>query len=238
MSNLCWEAPCNILCEAERIVDAHSPYAGTAEWAATKRVHAAWCEPIIEVMQALPVGSRVLDIGPGYGALAAAATVLGHEVQCVELFLQRLEWPGVSWWRGDICEPDLCARWEPFDLCIMAEVLEHLNTDPAEAFANVAQALKPAGVFIGSTPMLGVWPGPEPCRGDLPKWTPEVVPQDRHVRLYSQSDVAALLADDFCLPDIELLGNPPYRYLWRTRKLHADPQRLCTDDHDAPGVPA
>lgn len=225
MRALSWEAPCNILREAEAIVDAHSPYADREEWALTKRHHAAWAEPLIYAMQGLPEASRVLDIGPGYGALAVAATLLGHEVQAVELFLDPLEWPGVSWWRTDIGRPNLFTdegMWEPFDFAIMAEVLEHLTTDPAEAFANIARALKPGAHFIGSTPMPGVWPGPEPTSGDLPKWTPEHVPEDRHVRLYSQDDVADLLLGAGFEPlSFEPLGSPPYRYLWRAQKAVA-----------------
>jgi len=223
VSALSWEAPCNILREAEAIVDAHSPYAAREEWALTKRHHAAWCEPIIYAMQGLPTASRVLDIGPGYGALAVAATLLGHEVDALELFLMALERPGVRWVRGDVCNRmEFVTATKCYDLAIMAEVLEHLTTDPAEAFANIASALKPGAQFLGSTPMPGVWPGPEPTSGDLPKWTPEHVPEDRHVRLYSQDDVADLLLGAGFEPlSFEPLGSPPYRYLWRAQKAVA-----------------
>lgn len=217
MSKLSWEAPCNILREAEAIVNARSPYVDREEWRITKQHHAAWCEPITYALQALPTGSRVLDIGPGYGALAATAALLGHEVDAVELFLDALPWPGVRWMRGDACDAAVFVAGRVlYDFAIMAEVLEHLTTDPAEAFANIATALKPGAACMGSTPLPGVWPGPEPCSGVLPPWTPEHTAEDRHVRLYTPADTQALLAAaGFAVLEIEAIGS---RYLWRAKK--------------------
>lgn len=227
MSKISWEAPCNVLREAEAIVNARSPYAEREEWAVTKQHHAAWCEPIIMVMQGLPAGSRVLDIGPGYGALAVAATLLGHNVTAVELFLDALEWRGIEWVHGDIQDNRVFPGYiwgghylKQFGMVIMAEVLEHLNFHPAEVFANISGALRgTTGAFIGSTPLPGVWPGDEPTSGDLPKWTSEHVAEDRHVRLYSQDEVAALLEDaGFEVLGFEIIGP---RYLWRAQKAVA-----------------
>jgi 2-polyprenyl-3-methyl-5-hydroxy-6-metoxy-1,4-benzoquinol methylase len=210
------------LAQAEAIVNARSPYADREEWAVTKRHHALWAEPIIYAMQGLPEGSRVLDIGPGYGALAVAATLLGHEVLAMELFLRRIAWPQVHWWHGNVCRIDDMAGWGAFDFAIMAEVLEHLTTDPSEALDNIATALKPGAAFLGSTPTPGVWPGNEPTSGDLPKWTPEHVAEDRHVRLYSQDETRVLLENaGFEVLYFEPLGDPAYRYLWRAQKAVA-----------------
>jgi len=187
---------------------------------------------MILALQALPAGSRVLDVGPGYGTLSVAATLLGHKVTAVELFLDAPDWSAIEWLRGDICDP-LVLAGRSFDLALMAEVLEHLTTDPLEALRNVAQALKPGAPFLGSTPTPGAWPGPEPCAGDLPPWQPGQDPQDRHVRLYSPEETATLLrAAGFDVEAQEHLGAANHRHLWRARKHEWDPQRLCTSPWD------
>ena len=233
MANLSWAAPCEVLRAAEDIVTARSLYADRESWALTRRFHALWCEPMILTMQALPTGSRVLDVGPGYGTLSVAATLLGHQLTAVELFLDPPDWSELEWLRGDICDPRLLSG-RSFDLALMAEVLEHLTTDPAEALGNVARALKPGAAFLGSTPNPGAWPGPEPCTGSLPPWTPGRSAEDRHVRLYSPEETATLLRAAGCDVDAqEYLGAMSHRHLWRAHKHEWDPQRLCTSPWDA-----
>ena len=220
MSDLSWESPGVILRLAEDVVTKHSPYRASEEWALTRRHHGLWCEPVIYVLQGLPAGSIVLDVGPGHGALAAAATLLGHRVYAVERFLQFLPEGGGLWRRGDICAPGVVDGLAgQCDVVLMMEVLEHLTTDPTAALRNVATALRPGGVFIGSTPEPDVWPGREARSGELPAWSASEVAEDRHVRLYSPAEVAALLSEaGLEMLSFEGIGAPPARFLWWARK--------------------
>lgn len=51
----------------------------------------------------------------------------------------------------DVCERPLCL--EGFDIVIAEQVLEHV-LDPLKAAANVREMLRPAGVFLVTTPFL------------------------------------------------------------------------------------
>lgn len=208
-------SPAFVRYRAERMVDALSPYAAGTEWSLTKQHHALWVEPVIEALQRLPEGSRVLEVGPGYGTLAVAAVLLGHQVTAVELFIAPLQCGGVEWLRGDICNPELLVG-EEFDFCVMTEVLEHLTCAPRGAFVNIRRALRPGAKLWGSTPTPGIWPENLPETLSLPEWTPERTPEDRHVCLYSQVVVADLLREaGYRVLEQRPIGVPPYRHLWR-----------------------
>lgn len=69
-------------------------------WEMQKISEAQWLAPMVEDLLLAKEG-RVLDLGHGYGTLAAAAYLLGHAVTAVDLvvparaFLQIPQQPGI-----------------------------------------------------------------------------------------------------------------------------------------------
>jgi len=97
---------------------------------------------------------RVLDIGPSK-LTALIAQTFGVRVQ--SLGLSEHHDAGASrHYTFDLNESQEPARWRadlgPYDVVVMAEVLEHLHTSPARVLAFVRTLLAPHGVLIIQTP--------------------------------------------------------------------------------------
>jgi len=113
---------------------------------ATERAKLAFLE------RHMPRG-RLVEIGPGAGGFALAASMLGYEVTAVEMdptACARLEAVGIEAIRSD--RPDRAlADLGPVQAVCMWQVIEHL-ADPWSALAAAAEALAPGGVLVMSTP--------------------------------------------------------------------------------------
>jgi ubiquinone/menaquinone biosynthesis C-methylase UbiE len=101
-------------------------------------------------------GSRVLDVGSGSGWMARRLATRSVKVVSVDLSHRNLErirstlsQSGAAQVLTDACQ--LPFRNGSFDLVVISEVLEHLNS-PAEGAREFARVLAPRGRIVASTP--------------------------------------------------------------------------------------
>ena len=100
-------------------------------------------------------GARMLDIGSGQFAvlgrqlLGLDTAVADVDTRCTDV----LSRSGVEFYRVDLSRETLVVD-RPFDLIVMAEVIEHVPCPPHLVFANLATALKPGGHMLVTTPNL------------------------------------------------------------------------------------
>ncbi len=99
----------------------------------------------------------ILDIGVGYGFLAAAMKKAGHRVVALDFFY------------GEVAE-DVCRQFaiplfmlnieahelpfqnESFDVVVLGEVIEHFTSDPVGSLEKARRVLKEDGLLIVTTP--------------------------------------------------------------------------------------
>jgi len=180
-----------------------------------------WAVPTIRLLQHVPP-TRVLDIGCGYGTLATAAHMCGHEVVAVDLFVAPPQVPGIDWVRRDVQEPGALPAG-PFGVVIMTEVLEHLSVHPGGVMKGIAARLTPDGWFVGSVPDPNVWREDLPYTVlDLPQWDYEHLHRDAHMCAYPK----AVLVDLFREAGMDALaiyniGIARARYYWMARGRRA-----------------
>jgi len=108
----------------------------------------------------MPLGSRLLDLGCGNGALLATFAEAGWELVGVDashsgITQARQHYPQVRFENADVCH-DLTALFPPayFDAIVAVEVVEHLY-DPRRFVRNCWRLLKPAGTLVLTTPYHG-----------------------------------------------------------------------------------
>ncbi|MFN8133609.1 MAG: methyltransferase domain-containing protein [Solirubrobacteraceae bacterium] len=155
-------------------------------------------------------GVRLLDLGCGSGAFAAAARAAGAEVVGVDIAQGALD-------RAAALDPELDLRLAPphgplpladgaVELVWASEVIEHV-ADTAGWLSEVRRVLAPRGRLLLTTPFHGrlslavaALTGPE-RRFD---------PQGQHLRFYTRRSLAGLLAEfGFDEIDVRPAGGPP-----------------------------
>ena len=114
------------------------------------------------VLEAVPRGARVLDVGCATGYLAAELAARGSAVVGVEADPAAAAEAAAHCERvvtGDVetagCRAAL-AGLAPFDAIVCADVLEHLR-DPWAALGFLAPLLRPGGRAVLSVPNIGHW---------------------------------------------------------------------------------
>jgi 2-polyprenyl-3-methyl-5-hydroxy-6-metoxy-1,4-benzoquinol methylase len=112
------------------------------------------------MLQAVPEGARVLDVGCAGGYLAQPLTASGRTVVGMEPDAAAAELARASCERvivGDFERPeDRAALDGRFDAVLFGDVLEHLR-DPWGALAAAHELLAPAGRVIASIPNIAHW---------------------------------------------------------------------------------
>lgn len=111
-----------------------------------------------KMVDLVPAGSRVLDVGCSSGYLSRrlvdkGCTVVGAELDPAAADVARTVCEDVL--VGDIERIDLPAD-QTFDVVLCGDLVEHLR-DPQTFMARVRAALKPGGVIILSTPNVANW---------------------------------------------------------------------------------
>lgn len=132
-------------------------------------------------------GKRLLEIGPGSGAVMARLGRLGSEVQGLDMspaVARQIErrW-GLQVTVGTLAEHVRTVGQKTYDMVVMRHVLEHF-TDPYEALKDMHALLKPGGRLYVAVPNMGSWhsrfrgwPGYEPY----------------HVQYFGKQSLAVLL---------------------------------------------
>ena len=120
---------------------------------------------LTELMQLLPVGGSVLDLGCGAGVpstrtLAETFAVVGADISDVQIGLARRNVPKATFIRGDVLE--LAFPDATFDgVAAFLYAISHIpREEHSRVFELVKRWLRPGGVFLAS---LGI--------GDVPEWT-------------------------------------------------------------------
>lgn len=137
--------------EAQNIVEQHAPkayYRHTyREW------ENRYLPEVCARLDGLEPG-RVLDIGPGWGALAVWLRSRGWEVWMMDVVpLGTFITPDLlgaldgDYHQGDICQGGVYGEWD-FDLIVMGQVLTHLKWSSVSAMENVAGMLAPKGRLL------------------------------------------------------------------------------------------
>jgi len=104
-------------------------------------------------------GGRLLEVGSGAGDMLAAALELGYDVTGIEYSShacvrarERLGGAGRL-----VCgNIDDLAERNYFDVCVMADVIEHVR-DPRAFLNQVYEVLRPGGIVVVATPSLDSW---------------------------------------------------------------------------------
>jgi 2-polyprenyl-3-methyl-5-hydroxy-6-metoxy-1,4-benzoquinol methylase len=108
------------------------------------------------LLQLLPAGGRLLDVGSACGFLLVAARQRGYAVQGLEPSLWAAEYArrrfGLSVWRGPLEEAPFEAK--SFEAIVLADTIEHLK-DPRGAVAAAHRWLVPGGHVLLLTPDFG-----------------------------------------------------------------------------------
>ena len=112
------------------------------------------------LLEQVPPGSRVLDVGCAEGYLARVLRERGCEVVGVEADANAAERARRSCDEviaGDVEDDDVRARVTgPFDRVLFGDVLEHLR-DPAAVARWARELLGPEGRAVASLPNIGHW---------------------------------------------------------------------------------
>ena len=114
------------------------------------------------MIEAVPPGAHVLDVGCAGGYLAQPLTAAGCVVDGVEPDAAAAESARAHCATvtvGDYESPELRAALPaPFDTVVFGDVLEHLR-DPWAALAATAELLAPGARVIASIPNIAHWSG-------------------------------------------------------------------------------
>jgi 2-polyprenyl-3-methyl-5-hydroxy-6-metoxy-1,4-benzoquinol methylase len=122
----------------------------------------AYLFPVIQpLLQTLPEGSTVLDLGCGNGAFLALFRGRGWQLYGTDfsptgIDRAREAFPEIQFFLADSTSPagDILNRVGPVDFILSTEVIEHLY-DPRAFLRNAYSLLKPGGCLVLSTPYHG-----------------------------------------------------------------------------------
>jgi len=112
------------------------------------------------ILEGLPRGLRVLDVGCGSGVHGAELKrILGHRVTGVDISEEsiakartRLEAAHVA----DVTKPHAYPFEPGFDVILFSDILEHLY-DPVAVLSDHIKLLKPGGHVVVSLPNVAIW---------------------------------------------------------------------------------
>ncbi len=156
-------------------------------------------------------GERVLDVGCGEGAFAAALLGAGCEVVAADIAQEPLRRAAARHPGPELHRLEDESRWgladASFDVVWAGEVIEHV-LDTAAWLSELRRVLRPGGSLLLSTPRLG------PAQLLAAALSPAAFarrfdPRADHVRFYSRRMLAALILDfGFDEVDVRAAGGP------------------------------
>jgi len=110
---------------------------------------------MVEILTLCPQKGKFLDIGAGWGALAANARDKGFDASACEIAHKQANFCatilGIKTYAEDICE--CLIEKESLDVVSCVHTLEHLRNTRA-TLAKIAEVLKPGGLFCGIVPNI------------------------------------------------------------------------------------
>lgn len=183
--------------------------------------------PVVERMLGpLPLGSRILDIGCGNGALAAHFLAKGMRVVGVDLSESGISIARSRYPQGRFevlsAEGDLVRALDadPFDAVISTEVIEHLY-DPRAFTRTAFAAVRPGGRFVCTTPYHGY--AKNLALSLAGHWDSHANPlwDGGHIKLFSRRTLGRLL-DEAGFENITFAGIGRLPYLWMSMAMGGD----------------
>jgi len=116
---------------------------------------------IPHIMEGLPRGLRVLDVGCGSGVHGAELHLVhGHRVVGVDLSASSIEKAKTRLaeaYVADVTRPEAYPfRGQQFDVILFSDMLEHL-TDPLDVLVRHYGLLSPGGQILVSLPNVAIW---------------------------------------------------------------------------------
>jgi 2-polyprenyl-3-methyl-5-hydroxy-6-metoxy-1,4-benzoquinol methylase len=112
------------------------------------------------ILDGLPRGLRVLDVGCGSGVHGAdLKRALEHRVTGVDLSEESIVKAGgrlAAAHVADVTKPDAYPFEAGFDVLLFSDILEHLY-DPAAVLRDHLKLLKPGGHVVVSLPNVAIW---------------------------------------------------------------------------------
>jgi 2-polyprenyl-3-methyl-5-hydroxy-6-metoxy-1,4-benzoquinol methylase len=187
--------------------------------------------PVVErLLGPMPVGSRVLDIGCGNGALAGHFLARGMRVVGVDLSdsgiaVASSKHPGG---RFEVLPADghllAALACDPFDYVVSTEVIEHLY-NPRDYMRAAYEALRPGGRFVCTTPYHGYWKNL--ALALVGKWDSHADPlwDGGHIKLFSRRSLGRLF-DEAGFRNIAFEGIGRLPYLWMSMGMRGDKPAL------------
>lgn len=125
--------------------------------------HAYLLPALCDILQKVPDGSRVLDLGCGNGSMIRALEGLlnkrfrwsGVDSSTSGIALARAQSPEADFWLSDLADDEVWAEREGiYDVIFSTEVIEHVLL-PRNMVRKIEHALSKNGVVIISTPYHG-----------------------------------------------------------------------------------
>jgi 2-polyprenyl-6-hydroxyphenyl methylase/3-demethylubiquinone-9 3-methyltransferase len=193
-------------------------------------VHERLSKAVFSLAGSLPVGTRILDIGCGTGALCGefrrrGCEVVGCDLSETGITLARRTFPGCRFERMGVGELSLQRLGEaPFDLVVSTEVIEHLYAPKKLAHAAF-EALRPGGRFIVTTPYHGYLKNLAISLCN--HWDIHADPlwDGGHVKLFSRKTLMRLFADTG-FRDLRFVGIGRLPYIWMSMAVIGEKQTI------------
>lgn len=139
-----------------------------------------------------PYPRRVLDVGSGYGELAAEMQARGHVVTAMDMFEPRV--PLREFIRADFSREIPLPPERDFDVIVLADVLEHLP-DPASTLRAVMRHLARDGALLVSLPNAVHWSVRAHVAAGRFEYTPRGILDRGHLRFFTSSSARRLFRD-------------------------------------------
>ncbi len=139
-----------------------------------------------------PYPRRVLDVGSGYGELAAEMQARGHVVTAMDMFEPRV--PLREFIRADFSREIPLPADRDFDVIVLADVLEHLP-EPASTLRALIRHLARDGALIVSLPNAVHWSVRAHVAAGRFEYTPRGILDRGHLRFFTSSSARRLFRD-------------------------------------------
>lgn len=168
-----------------------------------------WAARLSFLLERVPAGTRVLDVGCGEGRFTSALALAGREVVGIDVAQEPLRRARAREGAGDLdlrlvpAEGPWPLEDASFDAVWAGEVLEHV-ADTAGCLSEVRRVLRSGGALVLSTPAHG--PLTRLALGLSGRaFEAHFDPRSDHLRFYTRHTLVALLAD-FGFERIETAG--------------------------------
>jgi SAM-dependent methyltransferase len=153
-------------------------------------------ESHMQVLDLIPRGSRVLEIGASVGYLSLAIAERACKVVAVEQDLSAVAVArarGIEMRAGRFEDLNLSEEYGTFDCLVLADVLEHI-VDAGRFLQLGVRCLRPGGIVVLSVPNIAHWSTRWSLLRGRFEYTSTGLLDETHVRFYTAGSLERLLA--------------------------------------------